>query len=111
MGSSLLPISFFFLKCKFLSSYPECRARHTKAELRQRRCSVNGAKGFCCSDNAVVNANRLSGSIAKEKEKQDHIDEIDDYDYYDLGIKSGGSNSGPKKWVIWNNNMDARSKI
>ena len=79
--------------------------------MRQRRCSVNGAKGFCCSDNAVVNANRLSGSIAKEKEKQDHIDEIDDYDYYDLGIKSGGSNSGPKKWVIWNNNMDARSKI
>ena len=65
--------------------------------MRQRRCSVNGAKGFCCSDNAVVNANSLSGKIAKEKEKQDHIDEIDDYDYYDLGIKSGGSNSGPKK--------------
>ena len=73
--------------------------------MRQRRCSVNGAKGFCCSDNAVVNANRLSGSIAKEKEKQDHKDEIDDYyDDYDLGIKSGGSNSGPKMWVIWNKN-------
>ena len=86
----LLPsISFIFFNVIF---YPECRARHTKAELRQRRCSIDGAKGFCCSDNAVVNANRLSGSIAKEKAKQDHIAEIDDYD---LGVKSIGS--GPKK--------------
>ena len=86
-----LPNSIFFK----INSYPECRARHTKAELRQRRCSVDGAKGFCCSDNAVVNANRLSGSIAKEKAKQDHIEEIDYYDY-DVGVKSGGSSSGPK---------------